>query len=123
MHRSTTNSTQQHIPITVMESDAEVAVEKALGLASVAAASATSNVVDVADGLSNAEYRKLIWKLDVHLLPPLFVLWFISLIDRVNIGTARIQGLEKDLGMNPLTNQFNIATGLCRANNIQQNII
>lgn len=106
-----------------MESDAEVAVEKALGLASVAAASATSNVVDVADGLSNAEYRKLIWKLDVHLLPPLFVLWFISLIDRVNIGTARIQGLEKDLGMNPLTNQFNIATGLCRANNIQQNII
>lgn len=106
-----------------MESDAEVAVEKALGLASVAAASATSNVADVADGLSNAEYRKLIWKLDVHLLPPLFVLWFISLIDRVNIGTARIQGLEKDLGMNPLTNQFNIATGVWRANNIQQNII
>ncbi|KAL6884470.1 major facilitator superfamily domain-containing protein [Trichoderma evansii] len=94
-----------------MESDAEVAAEKSLGLASVTPASAnTTNAVDVADGLSNAEYRKLIWKLDVHLLPPLFVLWFISLIDRVNIGTARIQGLEKDLGMNPLTNQFNIAT-------------
>ncbi|PTB77131.1 MFS general substrate transporter, partial [Trichoderma longibrachiatum ATCC 18648] len=60
--------------------------------------------------ISGAEYRRLIWKLDVHLLPPLFVLWFISLIDRVNIGTARIQGLEKDLGMDPLSNQFNIAT-------------
>ncbi len=60
--------------------------------------------------MTGAEYRKLIWKLDVRLLPPLFVLWFISLVDRVNIGTARIQGLEKDLGMNPRSNQFNIAT-------------
>lgn len=101
-----------------MEEDAEVAAEKSLGLASVAPASDTTNAVDVADGLSNAEYRKLIWKLDVHLLPPLFVLWFISLIDRVNIGTARIQGLEKDLGMDPRTNQFNIATGMCRADKI-----
>lgn len=103
-----------------MDSDAEVAAEKSLGLASVTPASAnTTDAVDVADGLSNAEYRKLIWKLDVHLLPPLFVLWFISLIDRVNIGTARIQGLEKDLGMDPLTNQFNIATGMCLTDEIQ----
>lgn len=107
--------------MTATESDAEVAevaAEKSLGLASATPASAATNSVDVADGLSNAEYRKLIWKLDVHLLPPLFVLWFISLIDRVNIGTARIQGLEKDLGMNPLTNQFNIATGMCSIDKI-----
>lgn len=107
--------------MTATESDAEVAevaAEKSLGLASATPASAATNAVDVADGLSNAEYRKLIWKLDVHLLPPLFVLWFISLIDRVNIGTARIQGLEKDLGMNPLTNQFNIATGMCSVDQI-----
>lgn len=92
-----------------MELDAEVAAEKPLGLVSMSPSDTTT--ADAAESLSNAEYRKLIWKLDVHLLPPLFVLWFISLIDRVNIGTARIQGLEKDLGMNPLTNQFNIATG------------
>lgn len=94
-----------------MELDAELAAEKPLGLVSMTPSDTTN--VDAAETLSNAEYRKLIWKLDVHLLPPLFVLWFISLIDRVNIGTARIQGLEKDLGMNPLTNQFNIATGKC----------
>lgn len=92
-----------------MELDAEVAAEKPLGLVSMSPSDTTT--ADAAESLSSAEYRKLIWKLDVHLLPPLFVLWFISLIDRVNIGTARIQGLEKDLGMNPLTNQFNIATG------------
>lgn len=55
------------------------------------------------------QYRKLIWKLDLHILPPLFALWFVSLIDRVNIGSAKIFGIEADLHMNPKSNQFNIA--------------
>ena len=55
------------------------------------------------------EYRKLIWKLDVHLLPPLFVLWFVSLIDRLNIGSAKIFGIEKDLHMDPKGTDFNVA--------------
>lgn len=92
-----------------MEPDTEVAAEKPLGLVSMTLSDQTN--VGATKTISGAEYRRLIWKLDVHLLPPLFVLWFISLIDRVNIGTARIQGLEKDLGMDPLSNQFNIATG------------
>ena len=95
-----------------MELDSEIAVEKPSGSDSILPASPTKSIDAAAVILSNAEYRKLIWKLDLHLLPPLFILWFISLIDRVNIGAARIQGLEKDLGMNPLSNQFNIATGM-----------
>ena len=84
------------------------------GSVSLQLASPTHTSIDQNDAaLTSAEYRKLIWKLDLHLLPPLFILWFISLIDRVNIGAARIQGLEKDLGMNPKSNQFNIATGKC----------
>jgi len=84
------------------------------GSVSLQPASPTDTSIDPTDvALTSAEYRKLIWKLDVRLLPPLFILWFISLIDRVNIGAARIQGLEKDLGMNPKSNQFNIATGMC----------
>jgi hypothetical protein len=55
------------------------------------------------------QHRKLIWKLDVRLLPPLFALWFVSLIDRINIGSAKIFGLEKDLHMNVKGNDFNIA--------------
>lgn len=72
---------------------------------------AETGVASDSEKWSSARHRQLIWKLDVRLLPPLFILWFISLIDRVNIGTARIQGLEKDLGMNPSGNQFNIASG------------
>lgn len=58
------------------------------------------------------EYRKLMWKLDVHLLPPLFVLWFVSLIDRLNIGSAKIFGLEKDLHMDPRGSDFTTMVGL-----------
>lgn len=99
-----------------MEMDSDITVEKASGSVSMEPTSPTTKDVNAVDTLSSAEYRKLIWKLDVRLLPPLFVLWFISLIDRVNIGTAKIQGLEKDLGMNPLSTQFNIATGMCLDN-------
>lgn len=90
-----------------MDVASHVAAEKAdRGSDSVAA---TGEDGPVSETMTGSEYRKLIWKLDVRLLPPLFVLWFISLVDRVNIGTARIQGLEKDLGMDPRSNQFNIA--------------
>lgn len=59
--------------------------------------------------LTSFQYRKLIWKLDVRLLPPLFCLWFVSLIDRINIGSAAIFGIQKNLGMNPQSNDFNVA--------------
>lgn len=59
--------------------------------------------------LTPFQYRKLIWKLDVRLLPPLFCLWFVSLIDRINIGSAAIFGIQKNLGMNPSSNDFNVA--------------
>ncbi len=45
--------------------------------------------------LSSFAYRKLIWKLDLHLLPGLFALWFVSLIDRVNIGNAVLRKSTK----------------------------
>jgi len=59
--------------------------------------------------LTPMEYRKLIWKLDLHLLPPLFALWFASLVDRINIGSANIFGIQPDLHMNAKSNQFSVA--------------
>ena len=43
----------------------------------------------------------------MRVLPALFILWFLSFIDRVNIGMARLGGMEKDLHM--AGNDFNIA--------------
>ncbi|KAL1962839.1 hypothetical protein VTN77DRAFT_9114 [Rasamsonia byssochlamydoides] len=51
--------------------------------------------------------RKLLWKCDLHVLPILMILYLLAFCDRINIGNARIQGLEKDLHM--AGNDYNIA--------------
>ncbi|KAF3386825.1 hypothetical protein F1880_001368 [Penicillium rolfsii] len=54
-------------------------------------------------GLSEEEKakidRKLLWKLDIRLVPWLSLLYLISFLDRTNIGNAKIDGLSKDLGL------------------------
>lgn len=51
--------------------------------------------------------RKLLMKLDLRVLPIFAVLWFLTFIDRVNIANAKVQGMEKTLGMKG--NDFNVA--------------
>lgn len=43
--------------------------------------------------------RKLLWRLDVQLIPWLCLLYLISFLDRTNIGNAKIAGLPEDLGL------------------------
>lgn len=50
--------------------------------------------------------KRVLWKLDCRILPPLALLWLANFIDRSNIGNARIAGLEKDTKLHG--NQFNI---------------
>lgn len=49
--------------------------------------------------LDRSAERKLRWKCDLHVLPMISLLYLVAFIDRVNIGNARIQGLEEDLEM------------------------
>ncbi|KAI9931429.1 hypothetical protein ASPWEDRAFT_169725 [Aspergillus wentii DTO 134E9] len=62
-------------------------------------------------GLSEEERakidRKLLWKLDLQLVPWLSLLYLISFLDRTNIGNAKLVGLEDDLNMTD--NQYNAA--------------
>ncbi|KAK6379530.1 hypothetical protein LTS17_006448 [Exophiala oligosperma] len=51
--------------------------------------------------------KKLLWKIDLNLIPITFLLFLCAFIDRINIGNARIQGLEKDLNMHG--SDYNIA--------------
>lgn len=50
----------------------------------------------IADAISD---KALLRKLDLRVIPPLFTIFVMSYLDRTNIGNAKIQGLEKDLGM------------------------
>lgn len=43
--------------------------------------------------------KKLVRKLDKWIIPPVMLLYLFSFLDRVNIGNARLYGLEEDLGL------------------------
>ena len=51
--------------------------------------------------------KRITRKLDFHLLPWLFGLWFFAFLDRSNIGNAKISGLTTDLGLDGT--KFNVA--------------
>ncbi|KAJ7643659.1 major facilitator superfamily domain-containing protein [Roridomyces roridus] len=46
--------------------------------------------------------RRLVRKLDYRLLPTIFLIYIMNYIDRNGITTARLKGLEKDLGLSDL---------------------
>ncbi|KAL1953680.1 hypothetical protein VTO42DRAFT_2391 [Malbranchea cinnamomea] len=46
-----------------------------------------------------AAERRLTLKVDLHVVPILFVLFMLAFLDRINIGNARLQGLEESLNM------------------------
>lgn len=51
--------------------------------------------------------RRIIRKVDLYLMPPLWFLFLVSFVDRFNIGNAKIQGMEKSLELKG--NEYNIA--------------
>ncbi|PHH68101.1 hypothetical protein CDD82_835 [Ophiocordyceps australis] len=59
---------------------------------------------------SSVDEKKLVRKLDVHLVPLVMAIYLFSFLDRVNIGNARLYGLEADLGIS--TKQFEVAVSI-----------
>ncbi|OSC98925.1 MFS general substrate transporter [Trametes coccinea BRFM310] len=60
--------------------------------------------------------KRVLWKLDLHVLPPLALLWLANFIDRTNVGNARIAGLERDTHLHG--DQFNTALAVFYASYI-----
>lgn len=48
-------------------------------------------------GLLQAREKALVRKIDLFLLPAIFLMYLLSYIDRTNIGNAKIAGLQDDL--------------------------
>ncbi|KAI5863916.1 DNA-repair protein rad2 [Durotheca rogersii] len=58
----------------------------------------------------SAEEKRLLRKLDLHIIPLVMLLYTFSFLDRVNIGNARLYHLETDLGL--VGNQFQVAVSI-----------
>lgn len=52
--------------------------------------------VTLPDGMSE---RRLITKIDLHVIPALSILYLLAFLDRTNVANAAIFGLQKDLGL------------------------
>ncbi|TCD70433.1 hypothetical protein EIP91_003514 [Steccherinum ochraceum] len=55
----------------------------------------------------DAMTKRLLWKLDLHVLPLLIVLWVACFTDRSNISNAKIAGLDRDIHLTG--DQFNVS--------------
>lgn len=62
--------------------------------------------------VSRAAEARLTLKMDLQLLPMAFLLYWLSFLDRTNIGVAKLSGIEESLRMDPLSNDFVTATVL-----------
>ena len=49
--------------------------------------------------IDRAAEKRVVRKCDLYVIPVLSLLYSLAFIDRINIGNARLQGLEKDLKM------------------------
>ncbi|KEZ46557.1 Uncharacterized protein SAPIO_CDS0353 [Scedosporium apiospermum] len=73
------------------------------GIINIERARLLANLPDPDAGKSEEERReidkKLMWKVDLWLIPWLSFLYLLSFLDRTNIGNARLAGLEDNLNM------------------------
>ncbi|KAI1459143.1 MFS general substrate transporter [Annulohypoxylon moriforme] len=58
------------------------------------------------ESFADLDEKKILRKMDIRLIPPLTILYLLSYLDRGNIGNAKIEGLQEDLGMS--SDQYNL---------------
>jgi hypothetical protein len=63
--------------------------------------------------LYTPEETKLVRKLDWHIMPIVFAMYFMNKLDQNAIANARLDGFEKDLGL--VGNQFNVCVSVLYA--------
>ncbi|KIW96533.1 uncharacterized protein Z519_03602 [Cladophialophora bantiana CBS 173.52] len=49
--------------------------------------------------LSKSQVRRFMWRVDLHVLPMLGLIYAVSIIDRINIGSAKVLGMQEDLNL------------------------
>ncbi|KAF3068215.1 hypothetical protein CFAM422_007956 [Trichoderma lentiforme] len=60
--------------------------------------------------LQGVDEKKLVRKLDLYIIPLVMALYLFSFLDRVNIGNARLYGLEEDLNLS--SEQFQVTVSI-----------
>ncbi|EAU90945.1 hypothetical protein CC1G_02332 [Coprinopsis cinerea okayama7 len=71
----------------------------------------SGSVVEIAlEHVTEEEKKKVLRKMDWHLLPFISLLYLLSFLDRANIGNARIAGMSEDVGLDGL--KYNVVAAV-----------
>ncbi|PGH15409.1 hypothetical protein AJ79_02385 [Helicocarpus griseus UAMH5409] len=54
---------------------------------------------DVPEDTDSEKDRRLLWELDLHILPVLIVIYFFAFLDRINLGNVLILGIVEELNL------------------------
>ncbi|KAH8426545.1 uncharacterized protein LDX57_004281 [Aspergillus melleus] len=65
------------------------------------------NAEEAPSSFSPEEEKALVRKIDLYLLPMIWIMYLLSYMDRTNIGNAKISGMEDDLNLS--SNEYSIA--------------
>ncbi|KAI9041318.1 MFS general substrate transporter [Aspergillus affinis] len=65
------------------------------------------NAEDAPPSFSPEEEKALVRKIDLYLLPMIWIMYLLSYMDRTNIGNAKISGMEEDLNLS--SNEYSVA--------------
>ncbi|KAJ7594505.1 major facilitator superfamily domain-containing protein [Mycena floridula] len=71
--------------------------------------------------LDEAGYKRILRKIDWHLLPFVSLLYLLSFLDRANIGNAKVAGMAKDLNLGGL--KYNIIAAVFFASRVPYSFI
>ena len=58
---------------------------------------------------SLVDSQKLVWKMDLHILPMVTILYLLSFLDRSNVANARLEGLVTDVHMTGMRDTYPVA--------------
>jgi MFS family permease len=88
-----------------MDPEKEVSAEDKAASLSVSETDARNGYTSVV--IDPKAERALVWKFDIRILPVLACMYLFNSLDKSNLGNAKTDGLEADLGMAG-TNDYNI---------------
>jgi hypothetical protein len=55
------------------------------------------------------EEKRMVRKIDRHMMPMLWLMYILNYIDRTNVGNAKVAGMEADLHMKSDPNKYSVA--------------
>jgi hypothetical protein len=81
-----------------------------------------ADMTDVQDSMTidPAAERRIVWKLDIHILPILALMYMFNTLDRSNMGNAETDGLSKNLGL--VGDQYNILLSVSLMSHLESRV-